>query len=218
MYRIVIAQKAYSSWSMRGWLLLDAFGLPYEEDSVPLYAPAFEAMRREKAPARTVPILEWEEDGQTRRVFESLAIAETLAERHPQAGHWPERIADRCLARSLAAEMHAGFVALRTACPMNLHRDGISLPEVPADVKADLARVEELWTWALDQGGGPWLAGRDFSAADVFFAPVATRLKSYALGTPGTARYCERVLAHPRVRAWCDAGRADPIRLPENEV
>jgi len=217
-YRIVISQKAYSSWSMRGWLLLAAFDIPFEERFVPLYTPAFEAMQRELAPARTVPILEIAQAGRVLHVCDSLAIAETLAERHPGAGIWPADPAGRALARSLAAEMHSGFTALRGACPMNLHRAGRPLAARPAGLDADLARLGALWRHALDASGGPWLGGPAFSAADVFYAPVATRLDSYALMTPGTEPYARRLLAHPAVARWIAAGRADPERIARYEA
>jgi len=212
-YRIVISDKAYSSWSMRGWLLLAAFDLPFEEEFVPLYSPEFEAMQRAKAPGRTVPMLEIAEGGRTLRVWDSLAIAETLAERHPEAGLWPADPAHRALARSLAAEMHAGFTALRGACPMNLHRQGRPRATRPDGVGADLDRLALVWGHALAVTGGPWLGGAVFSAADAFFAPVATRLDSYALMTPGTEAYAGRLLGHPAVARWIAAGRADPRRI-----
>lgn len=212
-YRIVIADKAYSSWSMRGWLLLAAFDLPFEEEFVPLYSPDFTAMQAARAPARTVPMLEIQDGGRATLVWDSLAIAETLAERHPEAGLWPADPAHRALARSLAAEMHSGFTALRGACPMNLHRHARPRATLPAGVGADLDRLAAIWGHALAATGGPWLGGARFSAADAFFAPVATRLDSYALMTPGTEPYARRLLAQPAVARWIGAGRADPRRI-----
>ncbi len=214
MYRIIISQKAYSSWSMRGWLLLDAFGLPYEEVFVPLYDPAFEAMKADKAPARTVPIIEWEEeDGFQRRVWDSIAIAETLAERHAGAGHWPIHPLNRAVGRVLAAEMHSGFTALRSACPMNLHRDNVPLKTVSGEILRDVARAGELWAWAIERAGGPWLAGSEFSAADAFYAPLATRLKSYGLFSRSTEAYATRLLEHESVARWVEQAQKDPQRL-----
>jgi glutathione S-transferase len=217
MYTVTIGDKAYSSWSMRGWLLLAAFRIRFEEETVPMYTAAFEAMQRERAPARTVPMIEWREEGRVRRVWDSLAIAETLAERHPAAGIWPRDRRLREIARCLAAEMHSGFEVLRRACPMNLHRDGRPLPEPPDGLEADLDRLAALWTWALAETGGPWLAGPEFSAADAFHAPVATRLRSYALVRPETAGYAERVLGHEAVRRWTGSARADPRRIARYE-
>ncbi|WP_424926732.1 glutathione S-transferase [Amaricoccus tamworthensis] len=213
MYTIVISQKAYSSWSLRGWLLLEAFGFDYTEQFVPLYDPAFDEMKKLKAPARTVPILEWTEAQEIKRVWESVAIAETLAEHNPAAGVLPSDPGHRSIARILVAEMHAGFSALRGACPMNLHRTNQPLEDTPAAVRADVARAGDLWSWALTTTGGPWLAGPEFSAADVFHAPLASRLVSYGLLTPETEAYATQVMAHPAVRKWTAAALADPQRI-----
>ncbi len=213
MYRILTGDKAYSSWSLRGWLLLAAFDLPFEDRPVKMYDPEFDAMKAAKAPARTVPMLEWDQDGKTRRVWDTLAIAETLAERHPQAGIWPADPHHRAIARTLAAEMHSGFAALRGACPMNIHRAPAPLKTAPDGVAEDVARLGELWSWALSETGGPWLGGPRFSAADAFFAPVALRLHEYALAAPGTAGYVESLLEYSSVIAWIKMAKSDPRRL-----
>jgi glutathione S-transferase len=218
MYRLLTGDKAYSSWTMRGWLLLAAFDIPFEDITVRMYDPAFGALRNEKAPARTVPILEWEEDGRTRRVWDSQAIAETLHERHPQAGIWPHGSNQRSLSRVLAAEMHSGFQALRSACPMNIHRNPAPLRAVPRDAVADVAQIGQLWSWALQQTGGPWLGGTRFSAADAFFAPVALRFEEYALAAPGTPGYVAQLLAHPSVTRWVELAKSDPRRLPHYDI
>lgn len=213
MYRIITGDKAYSSWSLRGWLLLAAFDLPFEDVSVRMYDPAFDALKSAKAPARTVPILEWDEDGETRRVWDTLAIAETLHERHPKAGIWPSDPGHRRIARSLAAEMHSSFATLRDACPMNLHRTPARLSAAPEGLASDVVRVGELWSWAAAQTGGPWLGGPDFSAADAFFAPVAFRLREYALTAPGTDAYGAHLLDHEAVLRWIALAQADPRRI-----
>ncbi|MEM8790848.1 MAG: glutathione S-transferase N-terminal domain-containing protein [Pseudomonadota bacterium] len=213
MYRLIIAQKAYSSWSLRGWLLLNAFGIPYEEEMIRMYTDSFSDAMDARAPARTVPILEWEEGGREMRVWESLAIAETLAERHPERGIWPDDPVERNVARIVANEMHAGFAALRTACPMNLHRGGRKKDPITEELTADIDRVAEVWTWALETTGGPWLAGHAFSAADVFMAPVATRLDSYGLVDRRTETYTRRILSHASMRRWTSAAREDPERI-----
>jgi len=218
MYRIVIGDQAYSSWSLRGWLMLAAFGLRFESRVVRMYDPVFEAMKTAKAPARTVPILEWDERGATRRVWDTLAIAETLHERHPKAGIWPAQARRRAVARALAAEMHSSYGALRGACPMNIHRAPGPLREVPEAAVADVTRIGRLWAWALAECGGPWLAGPRFSAADAFFAPVALRFQEYALEAPGTAAYVDRLLEHPAVQHWIEEAKADPRRLPHYDV
>ncbi|MEM7179246.1 MAG: glutathione S-transferase N-terminal domain-containing protein [Pseudomonadota bacterium] len=213
MYTLTTAQKAYSSWSLRGWLLFDAFGIPVEERLVRLYQPEFTEMTVEKAPAQTVPILEWEEDGRRLRLWESLAIAETLAERHPEAGLWPDQPAHRAVARVVAAEMHAGFAEIRDKCPMNLHREGTPRPDPTDALHRDVARAGELWSWALAETGGPWLGGPRFSVADVFMAPLATRLVSYGLLDERTEAYAGQLLAHPSIKRWIEAAKADPERI-----
>ncbi len=218
MYRILTGDKAYSSWSLRGWLLLAAFDLPFEDRPVKMYDPEFDAMKAANAPARTVPTLEWDQNGVTRRVWDTLAIAETLAERHPQAGIWPEDPWPRAIARTLAAEMHSGFPVLRTACPMNIHRAPAPLKAAPDGVAADVARLGELWRWALTETGGPWLGGPRFSAADAFFAPVALRLKEYALSAPGTDDYVEMLLEHSSVTRWIGLAKSDPRRIAHYDV
>jgi glutathione S-transferase len=213
MYRIFTGDKAYSSWSLRGWLLLAAFDLPFEDVPVRMYDPALDAVRRDKAPARTLPILEWEENGQTHRVWDTLAIAETLHERHPEAGIWPADPGRRGIARSLAAEMHSSFATLRSACPMNIHRVPAPLKAPPEGLAEDVARIGTLWSWAKAETGGPWLGGPRFSVSDVFFAPVALRFHQYALSAPGTAEYTGLLLEHASVMRWIEMARADSRRL-----
>jgi glutathione S-transferase len=218
MYRILTGDKAYSSWSLRGWLLLAAFDLPFKDVPVRMYDPAFDAMQAANAPARTVPQIEWDEAGRSRRIWDTLAIAETLAERHPQAGIWPADPHHRAIARILAAEMHSSFRALRGACPMNIHRPPAPMKTVAGDVAADVGRVGELWSWALTRTGGPWLGGPGFSAADAFYAPVALRLHEYALSAPGTDDYAERLREHSAVVRWIKMAKDDPRRLAHYDV
>lgn len=214
-YVLHIGDKPYSSWSLRGWLLLRAFGLPFRERLHPMYDPAFDAYRAEYAPARTVPMLEFGDGGRAVRLWDTLAIAETLAERHPDAGHWPRDPAPRAAARALAAEMHSGFAALRAAAPMNTRRDK-PLAAVAPEVAADLDRLAQLWTWARGLAGerGPYLFGAAFTAADAFFAPVAFRVKGYRLPVgPDAAAYCAALRAHPAVAAWAADADASPRRV-----
>ena len=218
MYRLTIGDTAYSSWSMRGWLLLAGFDLPFEEILVRMYDPAFDAMQAANAPARTVPQIEWEEDGQTRRVWDSMAIAETLAERHPEAGIWPADPHHRAIARCLAAEMHSGFSALRGACPMNIHRDPAPLKVVPKGVTTDVARLGQLWTWAREQTGGPWLGGPRFSAVDAFYAPVALRLHEYGLSAPDTNSYINLLLDNNSVNLWVNVAKSDNRKLTVYDI
>lgn len=211
-YRLHIGDRAFSSWSLRGWLTLVTFDLPVEVVEVGLYSGRLAEDLAEVAPARTVPVLTTPEGWV---LTDSLAIAETLAERQPDRGLWPADGAARALARSIVAEMHSGFSALRTACPMFLLHawDGFS-PD--ADVRADLARIEALWSLARSRHGGtgPWLFGA-WSLADVFYAPVATRIATYGLPVgEEAAAYVTHHLAHPAFLQWRRAGLAalpDPL-------
>ncbi len=204
-YDLVIGDRAYSSWSLRGWLLFDAFGIPVKTHSARLYTDELALMLRDYFPGRTAPTMRTP-DGVV--VPETIAIAEELASRHPDAGLWPTDPKARAVARVLVAEMHAGFTALRNHCPMNL-RVTYEDCAPPDAVLADLKRLEVLWTWAKEQTGGPWLAGA-YSAADAFYAPVATRIASYNLPvSPEAMAYVQAHLAHPSFRQWRAMGLVD---------
>jgi glutathione S-transferase len=233
-YDLVIGDRGYSSWSLRGWLLFDAFGIPVKTHSARLYTDELATMLRDFFPGRTAPTMRTP-DGTV--VPETIAIAEELATRHPDAGLWPTDPHARATARVLAAEMHAGFVALRTHCPMNL-RVSYTNCAPPAEVLADLARLETLWTWARTTTGSttPWLCGA-YSVADAFFAPVAARIAAYNLPIgPDAMLYVNAHLAHPSFRRWRAMGMVDgadqdfyrrayprrdwpgPVRLPARAV
>ena len=207
-YTLVIGDRAYSSWSLRGWLLFDAFGLPVRSHLARLYTDELPKMLADGFfPGRTAPTMRTP-DGVV--VPETIAIAEELASRHPDAGIWPADPTARATARVLAAEMHAGFGALRNHCAMNLrvaYRDC-----APTDaVLADLARLEQIWAWARATTGsrGPWLCGA-YSAADVFFAPVAARIAGHNLIVGAeAAAYVNAHLAHPSFRRWRAMGQVD---------
>jgi glutathione S-transferase len=219
-YVLHIADKPYSSWSLRGWLLLEAFGLPFEERLHRLYDPEFDAYRASVAPARAVPCLEWVEAGERVVLWDSLAIAETLAERHPEAGLWPDGAGPRAAARAMAAEMHAGFMALRQAAPMNSRREARPIA-VSEAVRENLDRLSALWGWARGRwgAGGPYLFGARFTAADAFFAPVAFRVSGYALPVPAeAAAYLAALRAHPAVAAWVADAARDPRRIERYEA
>ena len=203
--QLVIGNKNYSSWSMRPWVLLRHFGIAFEEIKLRFdFAPG-SAFYRELArytPTGKVPALLV--DGFA--VWDTLAIAETVADLHPGHAVWPREPMQRARARSVCAEMHAGFGALRSACPMNIEA---SLPDVgarvmaeQAAVRADLERLDAMWAQQLAASGGPFLFGR-FSAADAYYAPVASRIRTYALPVSETARgYIERLWAAPGVSHW----------------
>lgn len=206
-YDLVIGDRGYSSWSLRGWLLLDAFGLPVRCHRAQLYTDELPTLLQDYAPARLAPTLRTP-DGTV--IFETLAIAEELASRHPEAGLWPSDPRARAAARSLAAEMHAGFSALRSHCPMNLRVSYVDCGP-PDPVLADLARLETIWAWARDTTGaqGPWLCGA-YSAADAFFAPIAARIAGYNLPVgPAAMEYVAAHLAHPAFRRWRAMGLVD---------
>ncbi|MDI3336899.1 glutathione S-transferase [Defluviimonas aestuarii] len=211
-YHLAIGDRSYSSWSLRGWLLFEKFGIPVKCHTGVLYTDDFQRLLSEFAPARLVPAVRTPE-GEV--IGESLAIAETLAERHPEAGLWPEDPAARAMARYMAAEMCAGFGALRGDCAMNLllsYED--SKPR--AEVLTDLARIELIWTRARDRFGAesPWLFGR-YTAADAFFAPVATRIATYNLPVSNAAMdYVNAHLADPSFRRWRAMGKAQNLIQP----
>ncbi|MDD9744490.1 MULTISPECIES: glutathione S-transferase [Marinovum] len=193
-----IGDYAYSSWSLRGWLLYHRFDIPCRIAVVDFNRAESVAAQLALPPARTVPCAELSGGG---LAWDSLALAEELACRHPEAGLWPTDPVRRATARSLAAEMHAGFATLRTLCPMNLRLAYAGVP-VPAPLAADLARIEEIWSFALAQSGGPWLCG-EYCAADAFFAPVAARIAGYGLPVGETAaRYVARHLSDPAFRRF----------------
>jgi glutathione S-transferase len=206
--QLYIGNKNYSSWSMRPWVLMRHFGLPFTEVMVKFdsFAPDSRFKQTLAAlgvPTGKVPML-IEDDGTV--VWDTLAIAETLAERFPEHPLWPRTAPQRARARSLCAEMHSGFGALRSHCPQNIEAH---LPEVGARVwaehaavQADVARLIEMWQSALTQSGGPFLFG-DFGIVDAYFAPVVGRLRTYALPVPdAVTAYMQRVWDSPGVAAW----------------
>ncbi|WP_430463099.1 glutathione S-transferase [Tabrizicola sp.] len=205
-YDLVIGDRGYSSWSLRGWLLFDAFGLPVKVQMARLYTDELPTLLKQFHPGKTAPTMRTP-DGVV--VPETIAIAEELASRHPEAGIWPVDPKARAVARVLAAEMHAGFGALRSHCPMNLRvsYEDCAPPEAVLD---DLKRLEVIWDWARDQTGAKvWLAG-DYSAADAFFAPVAARIAGYNLPVSDRAMgYVQAHLAHPSFRRWRAMGLVD---------
>lgn len=205
-YDLVIGDRAYSSWSLRGWLLFDAFGIPVKTIRAQLYTDELQTILRDFFPGKTAPTMR-APDGVV--VPETIAIAEELASRHPDTGIWPADPKARAVARVLAAEMHAGFSALRSYCPMNL-RVSYTDCAPPPEVLADLARLETIWTWAQQQtGSAVWLCGA-FSAADAFFAPVAGRIAGYNLPVgPAGQAYVTALLAHPSFRRWRAMGMVD---------
>ena len=213
MLKLVVGNKNYSSWSMRPWVLLKQAEIPFEEIKVRFDAftpdSSFKKTVNALTPTGKVPVLL---DGDL-VVWDTLAIAEYVAEQFADKQLWPRDQAERARARSLCAEMHAGFTGLRSHCPMNIEA---RLPEVGAliwrdqpAVRSDVARLVAMWDELLKAHGGPMLFG-DFSVADAYFAPICTRLTSYALPLPSAiADYVARVQALPGVKAWLDGALAE---------
>lgn len=213
MLKLFIGNKNYSSWSMRPWVLMRQAEIPFVD--VLVRFDSFDAGSQFKqtlsglTPTGKVPLLV---DGEL-AIWDTLAIAEYLAEQFPQLQLWPQDAAARARARSVCAEMHAGFNALRSHCPQNIEA---ALPEVGAliwrdqpAVRADVARLVEMWRGLLSRHGGPLLFGR-FTIADAYFAPVCMRFKTYALPLPADiASYVERVAALPGVADWVTQARAE---------
>lgn len=216
MLKLVIANKCYSSWSLRPWILMRHHGIGFEEILVPLDLPDTRARILAHSPSGKVPALALGEA----TVWESLAIMETLAELRPDLPVWPRDKAARALARSISAEMHAGFGALRSALPMNLgkryaHRDR------GEKVAADVARVVAIWKDARARFGanGPFLFGADFTAADAMYAPVVTRLDTYGWPVDGETRaYMDAILALPAYREWLAEALRETWIVAHDEV
>jgi len=210
-YELAIADKTYSSWSLRGWLLFAKFDIPVTTHSARMKLPEFDEMLSNFQPARLVPAMKF--DGTV--VTDTIAMAETLAEQNPDANMWPRDPAARAMARSIVAEMHAGFGAMRNECPMNLQWNYPDFQATNA-VLADAKRAEHLWAMARDSFGasGPWLFG-DYSIADVFFAPLASRFATYNLPrNTATDAYINAHLEDEKFRQWRAMGFAQNYIQP----
>jgi glutathione S-transferase len=209
-FTIVLGNKSYSSWSLRAWLVLKRTGAAFDEVVIPLDRPESKAAIQEHSPAGRVPVLR---HGQV-TVWDTMAITEYLNERFPAAGLWPGDEATRAHARTISAEMHAGFATLRVRMPMDLRRDPVAAHE-PAPggaLGADIARVIDIWQDARARfgGNGDFLFG-DFCAADAFYAPVVTRFVTYGVALEGAAAaYRDAIMAWPAMRAWVAAAKAEP--------
>jgi len=216
--QLVIGNKNYSSWSMRPWVLMKQLGIAFEEIRLSLNLGAgFGEAVRPYSPARRVPVLL--DDGFA--VWDSLAIVEYLHERLPGHGVWPADARARARARSLAAEMHAGFGALRSACPLNVEAAlgelGARLVAEQPALRKDVARIEAMWSDALAASGGPYLFG-EWSAADAYYTPVAQRLRTYGVPvSTATESFANRLLAAPGATAWIAEALAEHEFMPDNE-
>lgn len=211
MYELVIANRNYSSWSLRPWALMKALGIPFSERLIPFPGGDSRSVYRAFSPSGRVPCLRHGD----RAVWDSLAIVEYLAERH--AGVWPQDDDARAWARSAAAEMHSSFFALRDVCTMNCGIR-VELAERPEALAIDVERIGELWNEGLARFGGPFLAGAAFGGVDAFYAPVVFRAQTYGLVFGGAAdAYAARMLGHPVLVEWYEAALAEPFREEGHE-
>jgi glutathione S-transferase len=218
-FTLVIGNRNYSSWSLRGWLMAKIAGIAFDEIVVPLDLPETQANIRKQSPSGRVPVLLH----RGLAVWESLAIAEYLHELEPTAGLWPLAPAARAHARSIAAEMHAGFVELRTAMPMDIRASYPGKGMTPA-VRVDIERITSLWRDCRRHFAG--VAPKDdgflfgaITAADAMYAPVATRFRTYGAKLDSDAEaYCSAVLGHPAMKEWMDAATREPWRIALGEL
>jgi glutathione S-transferase len=211
---LVIANKNYSSWSMRPWVLLRGLGIDFDEVQLKFGSAAWRENIARLSPTGLVPVL-WLEG---EPVWDTLAIAETIAERWPEKNAWPREARARAVARAVCAEMHSGFPSLRSAMPMNI-RGSYPGKGMNPDVRRDVDRIVAIWASCREHYGqdGPLLFGH-FTIADAFYAPVVTRFVTYAVELPVAARrYAGAVLALPAVQEWSAAGRAEPEVVAEDE-
>ena len=212
---LVIGNKAYSSWSLRPWLVLKEVGAEFVETRVPLYVHGYKEELLKHAPSGKVPILK---HGAV-TVWDSLAICEYLAELFPQAGLWPKDQAIRAAARAVSAEMHSGFSGIRSAMPFNCRARGRHVA-ISAEVQKEIERVLSVWRDCRRQygKGGPWLFGR-FSIADAMFIPMAGRFVTYSVPLDAVAQsYVDAALGHPAVREWTAAAMQETEVMISNEV
>lgn len=216
--KLIIGNKNYSSWSLRGWLACKQSGLHFDELTVNIGGEEWALAKRQSGeimPSGKVPIL-W--DGET-VIWDSLAIMEYLGDKVGRDRFWPKDDAARGMARSIVAEMHSGFMALRRACPMNIRTNYEGL-EISDECKVDIVRVLQLWAEARARfgQGGPFLFGT-FGAADIFFAPIVSRFKTYRIGVPGFAEaYMQALWEHEWMQAWVAAAEEEQWVLEQYEV
>jgi glutathione S-transferase len=209
-YTLVTANRNYSSWSLRPWVLMKTLGIAFEDRIEAFAKPVNYEAFRAFSPTGQVPVLL---DGE-RTIWDSLGIVLYLAERHE--GVWPADAEARAFATCATAEMHAGFAALRSECPMNV---GVRVRKEAVDdeLARDVERLRELFEQGLARFGGPWLAGPAFTALDAFFAPVAYRVRTYGLDVGAGAAWVERIIAHPAMREWEDAALGETWREQSHE-
>ncbi|MEO7568806.1 MAG: glutathione S-transferase family protein [Croceibacterium sp.] len=214
-YTLITANRNYSSWSLRPWLLMKALGIPFEERFEPFTQPDNYADFRQFSPTGQVPLLIAKETGCERRLWDSLGITMYLAERHDAI--WPADAEARAFAQAVVAEMHGGFGALRNDCTMNV---GVRVTPKPmsAALTRNVERVREIFEEGLERFGGPWLAGAEFTAVDAFYAPVAYRVRTYGIDVGKGQAWVERIIAHPSMQEWERQALAEPWREASHEA
>ena len=213
MLKIVVGNKKYSSWSLRGWLALELTGAPYEEVVIALDMPDTAENIARHSPSGRVPAIV---DGAI-TVWDSLAIGEYLNEKFPHAGLWPADAAQRARARSLCAEMHSGFADLRNDCSMKILEQK-PRPTLRPETQKDISRIVQIWDETLKASGGPFLFGAGPCLADAFYAPVVSRVRTYDLPVSEMSRrYGETIWAWPSVQKWIAGARAETIRAKRYE-
>ena len=211
--KLIFANRNYSSWSLRAWLVLKQFGIPFDEDMVLLSGEGWQQNIRKKSPSGKVPVLI---DGEA-VIPETIAIIEYLNDKYPAKGIWPSDRLKRAQARAVSAEMHGGFMALRSAAPMNLRASHPGKVDFDP-IARDLRRIEQIWGDLTSDSGGPYLFGK-FTAADAMFAPVATRIRTYALPVSDAAmEYVEAIYALPAFQEWLAEAVKEPWTVDDDEI
>ena len=210
-YTLITANRNYSSWSLRPWVLMKALGIPFADRLEPFTKPDNYDDFRAFSPTGQVPLLL---DGE-RRIWDSLGITLYLADRHD--GIWPEDEDARAFGQAIVAEMHGGFAALRGDCTMNVGVRVALRPMSPA-LTRNVDRVREIFEQGLERFGGPWLAGPEFTAADAFYAPVAFRIRTYGLDVGKGQAWVDQVLAHPAMQEWERQALAETWREESHEA
>jgi glutathione S-transferase len=211
--KLIFANKNYSSWSLRPWLVLKHFNIPFDEDQVLLNGEGWKANLLKKSPTGKVPVLI---DGDV-VIPETIAIIEYLNDKYPAKGIWPSNRVERALARAAAAEMHGGFSAIRNEAPLTLRASHPGKVD-PDLVAGDLKRIERLWGELISRSGGPYLFG-SFTAADAMFAPVATRIRTYELPVTDLAmEYVEAIYALPAFQEWLAEAVKEPWTVEQDEI
>ncbi len=217
-YTLILASKNFSSWSLRPWLAMKMAGLAFDEAVIPLYTPETKEKIAPLSPSGKLPALKITENGTTHTVWDSLAICETLADRHPDLGFWPKDALVRAEARSISAEMHSGYPDLRKVLSMDICARK-ETPEMDEAVTAQIARIVGIWTSCLERfgSGGGFLFGQ-FSIADAFFAPVTTRFHTYGIAlAPVAADYAARIRALPPMLEWAESAKKEEAEKPKTD-